>query len=90
MVGMSNQERWFKAAKNVFLTGAGFTKKFGGYLASEMWALVLNQAEVQQDEGLRRELLDEMDFEKVYDQVLTSHTETHIQPGSKQCLQRAA
>ena len=41
MVGMSSQERWFKAAKNVFLTGAGFTKKFGGYLASEMWALVL-------------------------------------------------
>lgn len=72
MVGMINQGRWFKTAKNVFLTGAGFTKKFGGYLASEMWALILNQAEVQQEEGLRRELLDEMDFEKVYDQVLTS------------------
>jgi hypothetical protein len=32
----------------VLLTGAGFTKTFGGYLASEMWATILNQPEVLQ------------------------------------------
>ena len=31
----------------VLLTGAGFTKTFGGYLASEMWATILNQPEIQ-------------------------------------------
>jgi hypothetical protein len=30
-------------AKNVLLTGAGFSKDFGGLLASEMWAALLNE-----------------------------------------------
>lgn len=58
-----------QAAKNVLLTGAGFSKPFRGYLASEMWALIFNQPEIHQHQKLRRCLLENQNFEVVYDLV---------------------
>jgi hypothetical protein len=31
-----------QSSENILLTGAGFTKNFGGLLASEMWAEIFN------------------------------------------------
>jgi len=33
--------------KTILLTGAGFTKNFGGFIASEMWAKIFNCRELQ-------------------------------------------
>ena len=69
---MSNQDRWFTPAKNVLLTGAGFTKNFGGYLAREMWELLLNRPEIRQSKRLHAFLRNELDYETAYDKVTTS------------------
>jgi hypothetical protein len=48
------------------LTGAGFTKNFGGFLASEMWSRIFSHAKVQAIPHLRSALLADMDYESVY------------------------
>jgi len=60
-------------SQNVLLTGAGFTKPFGGYLASEMWALILNEPEIHTYSRLRNCLLANRNFEVAYDHVLLSN-----------------
>lgn len=69
---MNPSERYFSPAKTVLLTGAGFTKPFGGFLADEMWAVILNQPEIRQYPDLRRRMLEELNYETLYDEVLTS------------------
>jgi hypothetical protein len=61
----------------VLLTGAGFTKAFGGYLASEMWATILNQPEVQNSPELLKGMrdLENLDYEKFYEDIQVSGTE---------------
>src|ERR1051325_7902101 len=58
----------------VLLTGAGFTKTFGGYLASEMWAAIFNQPEVQRSLTLLRGMRDEdnLDYESFYAKIQRS------------------
>jgi hypothetical protein len=53
----------------LLLTGAGFTKTFGGYLASEMWATILNQPEVQNSPELLKGMrdLENLDYEMYYE-----------------------
>lgn len=63
------KSEWYVPAKTVLLTGAGFTKPFGGYLAKQMWAEILNQPEIQQHPQLREKLLNNLDFESVYDEI---------------------
>ncbi len=57
--------------QTVLLTGAGFSKPFGGLLATEMWAAVLTRPEVRQSQALRDLLLSDLDYESVYGRVLT-------------------
>jgi hypothetical protein len=54
----------------VLLTGAGFTKSFGGYLADEMWATIFNQPEIAKYPKLRDCLLKTINFEDAYDNLL--------------------
>jgi hypothetical protein len=60
----------------VLLTGAGFTKPFGGYLANEMWATILNQAEIQDSPTLLKGMRDieNLDYEKFYENIQASGT----------------
>lgn len=67
---MNGEQRWFSPAKTILLTGAGFTRNFGGYLASEMWALILNQPGIRKHRRLRELMLEEMNYETIYDSVL--------------------
>jgi hypothetical protein len=58
--------------KAVVLTGAGFSRPFGGYLAAEMWAAILRQPQVRESPALRERMLKDMNFEAVYEDVMTS------------------
>ena len=53
----------------MLLTGAGFTKNFGGFLANEMWAYIFNNPLIQSSVILREKLVDDQDFESVYSPV---------------------
>jgi len=59
----------------VLLTGAGFTKPFGGYLASEMWAAILNQPEVQNSSGLLEGMRNFLNYEEFYGIIQERGTE---------------
>ena len=70
----------------VLLTGAGFTKNYGGYLACEMLTSIRNEA-VEQVRGW----IDEQpltDFESLYDTALMSEKE-HISAGMNNAVRRA-
>jgi len=64
------------------LTGAGFTKTFGGYLGSEMWARIFNQPEAQQYPRIRRKMLSDLNFESVYSHVVESPRYTPVEKHS--------
>jgi SIR2-like domain len=67
-------------ARTILLTGAGFTKSFGGFLASEMWAKIFNQSQVRTNQGLRELMLKSgFNYEVVYEDVLTSSIYTALQ-----------
>lgn len=66
----NNGPKWFTPAKTILLTGAGFTHNFGGYLASGMWAVILNHPEIRKYPKLRGLMLEEMNYETIYDEVL--------------------
>jgi len=67
---MTDNQTFYTPTDTVLLTGAGFTKGFGGHLASEMWAAIFSQPEIQKHNNLRNALLKSLDYEWVYDQVL--------------------
>lgn len=56
--------------KTVLITGAGFSKNFGGFLASEMWSYIFNNPEVQKNEVLRGDLISNYDYESVYESMM--------------------
>ena len=61
-----------KSRNVALLTGAGFTKSFGGYLASEMWAKIFNHPQIQGNESIRRCMLRHVNFEDAYAAVMDS------------------
>lgn len=73
---MNPNERHFRPAKTFLLTGAGFTKPFGGFLADEMWAVILNQPEIRQYRELRELMLEKLGYETLYYEVLASNDYT--------------
>ena len=70
---MSIVQRWFQPRRDVLLTGAGFTHPFHGYLASEMWPAILNQAEIRRHDKLRECMVEgDLNFETIYDTIMES------------------
>jgi SIR2-like domain len=55
----------------MLLLGAGFSKNWGGRLASEVWADVFTNSNVQTRERVRKALLNQRSFEVVMENVLT-------------------
>ncbi len=55
------------------LTGAGFSKNFGGFLGSEMWTQIFNNEKIQNDPDLRTALNEDYDYESAYSKVLDSN-----------------
>jgi hypothetical protein len=66
----------------ILLTGAGFTKTFGGYLGSEMWARIFNHFEIQQNPKIRNRMLRDLNFESVYSKVVESREFSRIEKRS--------
>jgi hypothetical protein len=56
----------FKCKNTILLTGAGFTKTFGGWLANEMWARIFGHPAVQGNERVRECMLNQLSFENAY------------------------
>lgn len=50
-------------AKRTVLTGAGWTRNWGGWLANELWGVLLGDSQIQRSPKLRQLLLDETSFE---------------------------
>ena len=53
----------------VRLTGAGFTKNYGGFLAHEMWSWLLNSPETESRPFLKLRLKRNFNFESVYSEI---------------------
>lgn len=62
----------FRPKRQVLLTGAGFSKDFGGYLATEMWSVIFSQPEIARDRDLRAHLLSQLNYEMAYNDVMHS------------------
>jgi hypothetical protein len=60
----------FTPKRQVLLTGAGFSKDFGGYLSLEMWSVIFSQPEIGRHPELRMYLLGEFNYERAYNAVL--------------------
>lgn len=58
-------------SKWILLTGAGFTKNFGGFLAKEMWSLIHNHRNVQEMPRVKEQVKNNFDYESIYHTVLT-------------------
>jgi len=61
----------FKTNNLVLLTGAGFTKNFGGYLAHEIWSKIFNYPSVKNRSRVKNVLQDNFDFEAIYFEVMS-------------------
>lgn len=56
----------------VLLTGAGFTRNFGGPLAQDVWSLLFNNGHIKERPKLVQSLRDNFDFEGVHHRVMAS------------------
>ena len=61
----------FTPARTVLLTGAGFTQSFGGLLGKGMWEAIFNQPNIQAQPTLRKRMLEQMNYEAFYSEVMT-------------------
>ena len=64
-------DRSYTPKKQILLTGAGFSKPFGGYLASEMWAAIFNKVNTDRTHNVRTLLRGELNYEAAYDSVMS-------------------
>ncbi len=56
--------------EHILLTGAGFTKNFGGPLARELWSLIFSNPILDRASRVRDILRHNFDFESAYNEVL--------------------
>lgn len=61
---------YIKSSKNILLTGAGFTKNFGGYLANEMWSEIFNNKKIQAKPRIKELMGDDFDYESIYYSIM--------------------
>ncbi len=74
----------------VLLTGAGFTRNFGGLLANQMWDRIFNHEQVQHYPFLVDLLKSNFDFESVYNEVMDGNKHpTEVQAALQQAVKSA-
>lgn len=74
-----------KSDENILLLGAGFSKNFGAPLANEMWYLIFNHKKIQAQPRIRELMLNNFDYELIYDAVLEGFVDNEGVLGKK-CL----
>lgn len=67
---MKNNVINIQSSENILLTGAGFTKNFGGLLASEMWAEIFNHEKIQAQPIIKELMSDNFDYESIYYSIM--------------------
>lgn len=75
--------------RTILLTGAGFSKPYGGLLADEMWAAILTQPEVRDIPSLRELVLSDQNYESLYERVLGEDAYTELRSAFTRALRRA-
>jgi hypothetical protein len=60
----------YEINKFVLLTGAGFTRDFGGFLANEMWALIFNSPTLKDYPRIKSMMLNDFNYESIYYKVI--------------------
>ncbi len=77
---MNVSQQYYEPAKTILLTGAGFTKTFGGFLAKEMFSAIQGQDEIRRDQDLRELMLSgDLNYETIYDELVKSFGLKHEQ-----------
>lgn len=56
--------------ERILLTGAGFTKNFGGPLAQELWSIIFSNQTLDKAPDVRDILRRDFDFESAYNTVI--------------------
>jgi SIR2-like domain len=56
--------------ETILLTGAGYTRNFGGFLADEMWAQIFNDPDVQNSPYIKNMMIDNFDYESIYQKII--------------------
>lgn len=56
--------RYYHAKSTILLIGAGVSKSFGGYLASEMWSIIFNHLNSPDAKRIRSVLRGELNYER--------------------------
>lgn len=70
---MNVSQQYYEPAETILLTGAGFTKTFGGFLGKEMFSEIQGQDEIRRDQVLREQMLDgDLNYETLYDELVES------------------
>lgn len=59
-----------ESSEHILLTGAGFTKNFGGLLAIEMWAEIFNHEKIQAQPKIKELMSNDFDYESIYDSIM--------------------
>jgi len=63
----------YELNKFVLLTGAGFTRDFGGFLANEIWALIFNSPALKDYPRIKSLMQNDFDYESIYYKVIDSN-----------------
>src|SRR5437868_2864969 len=63
--------------RRLLLTGAGFSRNWGGYLSSELWSLVLGNPKIRTRPKIDRLLHREMNFEAALAEVEVTDRATY-------------
>ena len=80
----------------IVLTGAGFTKNFGGFLGEEMWSKIFNNPKISQNEELKNKFISQsvnraidtnFDYEWIYSEILENKNK--LLEKSKQSFQES-
>ena len=69
VVGIKARILVFQARQQVLLTRAGFSKDFGGYLATELWSVIFSQPENENHSELRKHILSQLNYKLTYSEI---------------------
>ena len=59
--------------EHILLTGAGFTKNFGGLLAKEMWSKIFNHSQAVNFPRIKELLCNDLDYESIYHKIINGN-----------------
>ncbi len=59
-----------EVCENILLTGAGFTRDFGGFLAKEMWTQIYNHPAIRACPKVAQKMRTYFNYESIYNDIL--------------------